>query len=38
VQLVPTIRDTAGRALQPLSVGGILAGAAIMYVTGLLIV
>ena len=37
VQLVPTIRDNAGRALYPASVGGILAGVAILYFTGLLI-
>jgi len=37
VQLVPTIRDQAGRALHPASVGGILGGVAILYATGLLI-
>ena len=37
VQLVPTIRDRAGRALYPASVGGILAGVALLYATGLLI-
>ena len=37
VQLVPTIRDTAGRALHPASVGGILTGVAVLYVTGLLV-
>ncbi|MCP9487002.1 MAG: hypothetical protein MSC30_14205 [Gaiellaceae bacterium MAG52_C11] len=37
VQLVPAIRDRAGRALYPASVGGILAGVAVLYVTGLLI-
>lgn len=37
VQLVPTIRDKSGRALYPASVGGILAGIAILYLTGLLI-
>ena len=37
VQLVPTIRDGAGRALYPASVAGILAGVAVLYVTGLLI-
>lgn len=37
VQLVPFIRDRAGQALYPASVGGILAGVAILYVTGLLI-
>jgi zinc transporter ZupT len=37
VQLVPTMRDRAGRALYPASIGGILAGVAILYATGLLI-
>ena len=37
VQLVPTIRDGAGRALHPVSVAGIVAGIAILYVTGLLV-
>jgi ZIP family zinc transporter len=37
VQLVPAMRDRAGRALYPASVGGILAGVAILYVTGLLV-
>ena len=37
VQLVPTIRDSEGRALYPASVAGILAGIAILYLTGLLI-
>jgi hypothetical protein len=37
VQLVPAIRDRAGRALYPASVGGILAGIAILYITGLLV-
>jgi len=37
VQLVPTIRDKVGRALHPASVGGILGGLAIMYLTGLLV-
>ena len=37
VQLVPAMRDGAGRALYPASVGGILAGVAVLYVTGLLI-
>ena len=36
-QLAPTLKDSAGRILQPLSVAGITAGAAIMYVTGLLV-
>jgi len=37
VQLVPAIRDRAGRALYPASVGGILTGVAVLYLTGLLI-
>ena len=37
VQIAPTLRDKAGTLLNPLAVGGILAGVAIMYVTGLLI-
>ena len=37
VQLVPAIRDRAGRALYPASVGGILTGVAVLYVTGLLV-
>ncbi len=37
VQLVPAIRDRAGRALYPASVGGILAGVGVLYVTGLVI-
>jgi ZIP family zinc transporter len=37
VQLVPSIRDRAGRALYPASVAGILAGVAILYLTGLLV-
>jgi hypothetical protein len=36
-QLVPTIRDSDGRALNPLSAGGIAVGVAILYVTGLLV-
>ena len=36
-QLTPSIRDGAGRALHPSSVGGIVAGIAILYVTGLLV-
>ena len=36
-QLLPSIRDREGRALHPLSIGGIVAGAAILYLTGLLI-
>ena len=37
VQLIPSIRDAAGRALHPVSVGGILTGVAVLYVTGLLV-
>ena len=37
VQLAPTIRDKAGRSLTPASVGGIIAGMATLYVTGLLV-
>lgn len=37
VQLVPAMRDRAGRALYPGSVGGILAGVAILYATGLMV-
>jgi zinc transporter ZupT len=36
-QLLPSIRDSQGRALHPLSVTGIVAGAAALYLTGLLI-
>jgi zinc transporter ZupT len=36
-QITPTLRDSLGRVLQPVSVGGILAGIAIMYTTGLLV-
>ncbi len=36
-QLLPSIRDDEGRALHPLSVAGLLAGLALMYVTGLLV-
>jgi len=37
VQLSPAIRDDQGRALNPLSVMGIVAGIALMYLTGLLV-
>jgi zinc transporter ZupT len=37
VQLVPTIRDKAGSALHPASVGGILSGIAVLYFTSLLV-
>ena len=36
-QLLPSIRDSQGRALHPLSIAGIVSGALIMYATGLLI-
>jgi hypothetical protein len=38
VQIAPSLRDRAsGALLNPLTVGGVLLGVAIMYVTGLLI-
>ena len=37
VQLLPSIRDSEGRALHPLSITGIVAGAVLLYLTGLLI-
>jgi zinc transporter ZupT len=37
VQLLPSIRDSEGRALHPLSIAGIIAGALLLYLTGLLI-
>jgi ZIP family zinc transporter len=37
VQLLPSIRDSDGRALHPLSIAGILAGAIALYATGLLV-
>ena len=37
VQIAPQVRDRAGRLLHPLAVGGLVAGLAIMYATGLLI-
>ena len=37
VQLVPTLRDDKGRALHPTAVGGLLAGMAVMFATGLLV-
>jgi zinc transporter, ZIP family len=37
VQLVPVMRDSDGRALHPVSVVGLLAGVAALYVTGLLV-
>jgi ZIP family zinc transporter len=36
-QLVPAIRDRAGQALHPLSIGGLIAGASILYATSLLV-
>ena len=37
VQFAPSIRDRDGRSLTPRTVGGIIAGVALLYVTGLLI-
>jgi ZIP family zinc transporter len=37
VQIAPQVRDRAGRLLHPLAAGGLIAGLALMYVTGLLI-
>jgi zinc transporter ZupT len=37
VQIAPAMRDREGRLLHPLSVGGILAGMAVLYLTGLLV-
>ena len=37
VQLVPALRDEDGRSLHPMAVGGLLAGMAIMFATGLLV-
>jgi zinc transporter, ZIP family len=37
VQIAPSIRDSAGRLLHPLAVGGVVAGLFLMYATGLLI-
>jgi len=37
VQIAPAMRDGAGRLLNPLSVAGMLAGIALLYVTGLLV-
>jgi zinc transporter, ZIP family len=37
VQLVPSIRDSAGRALHPAAVWGLLAGVGALYLTGLLV-
>ena len=37
VQLTPSLRDDDGRALHPIAVGGMLAGLAVMFLTGLLV-
>jgi zinc transporter, ZIP family len=37
VQIAPSIRDSDGRLLHPLAAGGLAAGLALMYLTGLLI-
>jgi zinc transporter ZupT len=37
VQLAPSLRDGAGRTLHPVAVGGLLAGMAVMFATGLLV-
>ena len=37
VQLAPAMRDGAGRTLHPGAVGGLLAGVAVLYLTGLLV-
>ncbi|HZK16101.1 MAG TPA: ZIP family metal transporter, partial [Solirubrobacterales bacterium] len=37
VQIAPSMRDSAGRLLHPLSVAGLIAGIAAMYLTGLLV-
>ncbi len=37
VQIAPSIRDSAGRLLHPLAVGGLVTGVVLMYATGLLI-
>jgi ZIP family zinc transporter len=36
-QLVPSIRDRAGQALHPLSIAGLIVGAAVLYATSLLV-
>ena len=36
-QILPSIRDKAGRYLTPATVGGLLGGVAVMYLTGLLV-
>ena len=37
VQIAPSVRDSAGRLLNPLAVGGLLTGLGLMYATGLLV-
>ncbi|MGB2711219.1 MAG: ZIP family metal transporter, partial [Conexibacter sp.] len=37
VQLAPALRDEHGRVLHPVAVGGLLAGMALMFATGLLV-
>ena len=37
VQLAPAMRDSTGRLLHPSAVGGLLAGIAVLYLTGLLV-
>jgi hypothetical protein len=37
VQLAPTLKDAAGRVLHPAAVAGVLAGMALMFLTGLLV-
>ena len=37
VQLAPSMRDDSGRLLHPGSVGGLLAGVVVLYLTGLLV-
>ncbi|MEA2407669.1 MAG: zinc transporter, family [Thermoleophilaceae bacterium] len=37
VQIAPQVRDSAGRLLHPLAVGGLLTGLVVMYATGLLV-
>ena len=37
VQIAPSVRDSAGRLLHPLAVGGVVSGLILMYATGLLI-
>ena len=36
-QLLPSVRDRQGQALQPLSIAGLIAGAGILYVTSLMV-